>query len=155
MEVQVNDVEAHVARTNDSDDRVEVRSVVIEQSADLVYRLRYLPDVALEETERVRVRKHQAGNVVIELGLQRVEVDESALIRRHLLRLEAGKRDACGIRAVGGVGDDHAMTRGARRIVERAHDQKSGQLALCAGGRLERQLVHPGRLAQRGFERAE
>jgi len=63
VQVHVNHIEAHVARLHLAENRVQVRAVVIQQSARIVHRLVYLLDVLLEHTKRGRVGKHEAGGV--------------------------------------------------------------------------------------------
>jgi aconitase A len=64
VQVEVDDVEPHVAGPRDPHHRVEVRAVVVERRAGVVHDPRDLLDVAVEQPERVRVREHQAGHVL-------------------------------------------------------------------------------------------
>ena len=135
----MDDVEAHVARPREPDDRVEVRAVVVEERAALVEDRRDLLDALVEEPERRRVRQHQARRTVVDLCAEVVEVEVAAVGRRDLRELEAGHRDARRVRAVGGVGgDDHVPLRLAAVGEGGAHEHQAGQLALRAGGRLQR-----------------
>src|SRR5581483_2036804 len=54
VRVDVHDVEAHVARTAAAKDRVQVRPVVVDETADAVDGGRDLLDLLLEQPERVR-----------------------------------------------------------------------------------------------------
>jgi len=51
VHVQVHDVETHVPRPHDPEDRVQVCTVVVEQAADVVHRLGDLDNVLLEQAE--------------------------------------------------------------------------------------------------------
>ena len=64
VEVDVDDVEAHVAGARVAHHRVEVGAVVVERPPRLVDQRRDLGDVLVEEPERVRVGQHQAGDLV-------------------------------------------------------------------------------------------
>ena len=75
VQVEVDDVEAHVARPREPHHRVEVGAVVVERRADPVHDLGDLVDVVVEQAERVRVGQHQAGDVGVGLRAQVVEVD--------------------------------------------------------------------------------
>ena len=66
VQVEVHDVEAHVAGAHDTEDRVQVRAVVVEQAADLVDGRGDRVDLLFEEPERVRVREHDARHVAVE-----------------------------------------------------------------------------------------
>ena len=110
--VDVHDVEAHVARPAPAEDRVEVGAVVVDERADVVDHAGDLLDPFLEQAERVRVREHQAGDLIVEQAGERLHVDEPALVGGHAHRLEPGEADAGRVRAVRGVGDQHL---GARR----------------------------------------
>ena len=64
VEVDVHHVEAHVARSAITQHGVEVGSVVVHQSATVVYQLRNLRDALLEEAEGVGVGHHHGGDAV-------------------------------------------------------------------------------------------
>jgi len=63
VQVHVHDVETHVARSHGTQNRVEIRAVVVEQSSDLVHRRGDLGDLLFEQSERVRIGQHDAGDV--------------------------------------------------------------------------------------------
>src|SRR6266566_5616945 len=63
VKIQVDNVEAHVARSDLSEQRIEVGSVVIEQPTGLVYDLCNFENVLLEDSQRVRIRDHQSSRV--------------------------------------------------------------------------------------------
>ena len=81
VQVEVDDVEAHVAGPRAAHHGVEVRAVVVERRADAVDDPGDLLDVPVEHAERVRVGEHQAGDVVVGLRAQVVDVD--AAVRRR------------------------------------------------------------------------
>ena len=60
VQVDVDDVEAHVAGPRDPADGVQVRAVVVHERAGAVEDPLDLLDVLVEEAERRRVRQHQA-----------------------------------------------------------------------------------------------
>ena len=130
VQVEVDDVEAHVAGPRDAHDRVQVRAVVVEGRADVVDDLRDLLDVAVEQPERVRVGEHQAGDVVVGGRAQLVEVDPALVVRPDLHDLVAGHRDRRRVGAVRGVGRQH-LGAGARR-------DPRGRRASAAGRRARR-----------------
>ena len=106
VQVEVDDVEAHVAGPRAADDRVQVRAVVVEERAGVVEDPRHLLDPLVEEPERRRVRQHQPRRPLVHLRAQVVEVEVAARVGRDLLELVAGHRHARGVRAVRGVGGD-------------------------------------------------
>ncbi len=63
VQVEVDDVEAHVAGAREAHHGVEVGAVVVERRADAVDDLGDLGDVRVEQAERVGVGQHQAGDV--------------------------------------------------------------------------------------------
>ena len=69
VEVEVDDVEAHVAGPRAAHDGVEVRAVVVERRARVVHDVGDLLDRRVEQPERVRVGEHEAGDVVARLRL--------------------------------------------------------------------------------------
>ena len=51
-----------------------------------------------------------------------------------------------------GIGDQNLLARVAALFEQRADQQDAGQLAMRAGGGLQRDGVHAGDFEQRGFE---
>ena len=76
---------------------------------------------------------------------QVVEVEVAARVGGDLLQLVARHRHAGGVRPVRGVGGDDrvALVALAEVLEVGAHQHQAGQLALRAGGRLERARVEP------------
>ena len=146
----MDDVEAHVAGPRDPADRVQVRAVVVHERAGAVEDRGDLLDVLVEEPERRGVGQHQAGGVLVDLAAQVLDVDVPARVGLHRRELVAGHRHARRVRAVRGVGDDDLAPLLALAALGEvgAHQQQSGQLALRAGGRLQRDGVEPGDLGQ-------
>src|SRR3954452_22309701 len=137
VQVVVDDVEAHVARARTPHDGVEVRAVVVERRADLVDDLRDLGDVLVEQPERVRVREHQARDVLVGLRPQVLDVDAAALVGADLDDLVAGHRHRGRVGAVGGVRREDLGAVLAPVLVIGAGQQDAGELAVRAGARLE------------------
>ena len=80
VQVDVDDVEPHVAGPRDAADGVQVRAVVVHQRAGVVEDVADLLDVLVEETERRGVRQHQAGGLPVDLLAEVVEVDVAARV---------------------------------------------------------------------------
>ena len=128
----------------DPADGVEVRAVVVQERAGLVEDPRDLVDVLVEEPERRRVREHQPGGASRSTFVAQVlDVEVAARVRLDLDELVAGHRHARRVRPVRRVGDDDAapLLDLAALGEVRAHQHQAGELALGAGGRLERDRV--------------
>ena len=134
VEVDVDDVEAHVAGPRDAADGIEVRPVVVHEGAGAVEDPLHLLDPLVEETERRRVREHEAGRRLVDLPAEVVEVDVAAGVRRHLHELVARHRHARRVRAVSGVRHDDSPPRVVLATVGevRVHEHEARQLALRA-----------------------
>jgi hypothetical protein len=104
VQVEVNDVEAHVPRPADAHDRVEVGAVVVEHGADAVHDLRYLLDMRLEEPQRRGIGQHETGHLFSGLGAQIVDVDVAVRIGSDLDHLASRHRDRGWVGPVRGVG---------------------------------------------------
>ena len=105
MGVVVHQVDPHVARPDDAEDRVHVRAVEVEQGPAVVQQPGDLADLGVEEADRVGVGDHEDGGLVAELGLEVGEVDEPATVALDRDGLEAGEVGRGRVRAVGAVGD--------------------------------------------------
>jgi len=138
VQVDVHDVEAHVARARDATDRVQVRAVVVHECAGAVEDLLDLLDVLVEEPERRRIREHERRRVLVDLRAQVLDVDVAAGVGLDGRHLESRHRHRRGVRTVRRVGDhDLAPLRRFATLLEiRAHEHQAGQLALRAGGGL-------------------
>jgi hypothetical protein len=152
VQVVVDDVEAHVARARDAHDRVEVRPVVVEGRPDAVHDRGDLLDVAVEEPERARVREHEAGDLVVGLRPEVVDVDAAVGVRADLHDLVARHGHRGRVRPVGGVRREDLRPRVPAVLVVGAGEQHAGQLAVRAGGGLQVDVGQPGDLAQRDLE---
>jgi hypothetical protein len=82
VQVDVDDVEAHVTRPGDPAHCVEVRAVVVHQRARAVEDPFDLLDVLVEEAEGRGVREHERGGVLVDLGAEIVDVDVPARVVR-------------------------------------------------------------------------
>ena len=136
VKVQVQDIEAHVARTYLAEQRVHIGAVVVEQAAAFVHQGSYLAYFLLEEAEGVRVGHHNAGDVGTEQGLQVFHVHETVGTGLHHHYLQAAHSCAGRIGAVGAVGDYHLGTGGiAAGHMVLTHEHEAGELAVgaCAG----------------------
>ena len=152
VQVEVDDVEAHVAGPGDAHHRVQVRAVVVERRPRVVHDPGDLLDVAVEQAERVRVREHQAGDVVAGLRAQVVHVHAAVLRGADLHDLVAGHRHRRRVRAVRRVGGQHLGALLAAVLVVGARQQEPRQLAVRPGARLERHVRQPRDLAERSLE---
>jgi hypothetical protein len=153
VQVEVDDVEAHVAGPGASHHRVEVGPVVVERRARVVDDVGDLLDRRVEQPERVRVGQHQQRDVVARLGLEVLDVDAAAVVRADLDDLQAGHRHRRRVRPVRGVGREHLGPAVlAVRLVVGAGQQHPRELAVRAGARLERDVRQPGDLAERALE---
>ncbi len=68
VQVDVDDVEAHVAGPHDPADRVQVGAVVVHERARAVEDALDLLDPLVEESERRRVREHQRRRLAVHLA---------------------------------------------------------------------------------------
>ena len=152
VEVDVDDVEAHVPWPGAAHDRVQIGAVVVEGAAGVVHDRGDLLDVLVEQAERVRVGEHQAGGVVAGLRAQIVDVDPAALVRFELDHLVAGHRHRRRVGAVGRVRGEDLGPGLAPVGVIGAGEQQSRQLAVRAGGGLEADVRQAADLGERALE---
>jgi hypothetical protein len=150
VEVEVDDVEPHVARTRDPADGVQVRTVVVHERARAVEDRGDLLDVLVEEPERGRVREHEARRVLVDLRAEVLDVDVAARVGLHRRHLVARHRHARRIRPMRRVGNHNLAARlGLAAVGEvRAHQEQARQLALRPGGGLEGDRGQAGDLGE-------
>jgi hypothetical protein len=153
VQVEVHEVEAHVARPAVAHQRVGVRAVVVHQSAGRVHRRRDLVDVIFEQSERVRIGHHADGRIVADRRQDRVERDAATLVGLQRHDLVADHRRRGGIGAVRRIGHDDRRALGVAALREiRFRDQQRGQLGVRAGRRVERERGHAEERGQAALE---
>ena len=74
MEIDVHDIEAHIARTTYAKHRVEVGAIVVHECATIVDELGNLRYLAFEESEGVGVGHHHGCHAVVEQALEVVDI---------------------------------------------------------------------------------
>ena len=143
VQVQVQDVESHIAWTGHADERVHIRSIIVEKASASVDEGGDLLYVLLEESEGVRVRHHDAGDVVAQKRFEVVHVHETVCLGlndNHFQTADSGAGRVCTVSA---VRHDHL---GSLQIpvkdVVLTHDHQTGQLTVGAGARIEREMGH-------------
>ena len=112
MEVDVHHVEAHITRTTGTEHGVQVRAVVVHQTATVVDEFRNLRDARLEEAESIGIGHHHGGNLISLLSddaLQVIDIDRTVCLRLHLDDLQSADSRRSGVRAVGRIGHNHFL----------------------------------------------
>ena len=148
VEVQVDQVEAHVAGADHAHDGVEVGAVVVAQAAGVVDDLGDGQDVGVEEAQGVGVGEHEGGGVGAGGRPQGLQVHAALRIGGHVDHGEAAHGGGGRVGAVGGVGDQDLGPGGISPVqVVLLHHQQGGEFPVGAGGGLEGHGVHAGDLA--------
>src|SRR5256886_13388839 len=137
----MDDVEIHFSRRRPAENRVEVRAVVVQETARVVDDLRDVQDVLFENSESVGIRQHEGERLRTRGRLERLEVDASVL-RGNLDQIEPEHYRLRGIRAVCGVGDDYLMPFLPALPAVRLCDEEARVLPLCPRLGLYRACVH-------------
>ena len=107
-----------------------------------------LRDVTLEETQRVRVRDHEHGGLVVEIRLQLVQINEAVGTSFELHALEAGDRRTGGIRAVSALREEHLRSLFASIVKVCGRSEQRGHLAMSTCRRLQRDRRQSCNLAE-------
>ena len=145
VQVQMNDIEAHRAWRRFAEDGVQVRTVVIKQSAGTVDDFGNLHDVALKQPQRIRIRQHQSGSLVIDCLAQSFEVDQTFSGRRDAYDIEAGDMGTRWIGSMGAVRHENLRAlKIAILFMVGSHHHQPGPFAVRSGCRLQRNTVHAG-----------
>ena len=111
VQVEVHHIDAKIARARDARERVHVRAVHVEVCAAFVEDRGDFRDALFKDAERARIRQHERGDIVGAVFAQVIGVDLAAVVGLDVLHFVAGNHDGRGIRAVGGIGDQHLLAR--------------------------------------------
>ena len=135
----MHDVEACGPGAEVTQHRVHVGAVHVGERPGRMDGLEELDDVRLEEPERRGVREHDRGAARAQGGAQRIEVHAAVGARGHRDGPVAGHRGGRRVRAVRRIRDEDLVPLGvAARLVVGPDDEDAGQLAVGAGGWLQR-----------------
>ena len=148
MQIQVHEVDAEVARTHLADQRVHVGAVHVEQAALGVHDFGDLVNLLLENAERIGIGQHQRSDFFIHLRRERGHIHHAARVRFQILHRITHHGGGRRIGAMRGVRNQNFLARRALGLVISAHQQESGQFAMRARGRLQRDRIHAGDFEQ-------
>ena len=149
MQVHVDGIETHVARTHLAEDGVQVGAVVVQQPACTVHDARDRLDLAFEHPERGGIGEHDARGLRPHRLHQRIEVDIALGIDRDLFDRAAAHGGGRGIGAMRRRRDDDLVAgQVAPRPMIGADHGDAGELAVRTGHRAERHRRHAGDLLQ-------
>ena len=145
VQVDVADVEAHVARTAGTKHGVQVGSVVVHQTAAVVHEFGDFGDGMLEDTQRVGIGHHHGCHLFTtfsDQALQVVHVDSAIGEALHLDYIQSADSCRGRVGAMGGVGNEHFRTL----LVATAHvigtdDHQTCELTMCTGAGIQRELA--------------
>ena len=84
MEIKMEHIKSHVARTYHTDQRVHVCTVVVKESATLVNKGSNLLDILLKQSQSVRIGHHDTCDSVVEKRFEVLNVDKTVLLRLDL-----------------------------------------------------------------------
>ncbi len=155
VEVDVEDVDAHVSRTDDAGQGVHVGAVHIEQAPLGMDDLGDPADIRLEDAERIGVGDHQGGHVLVHDAGQVLEIDGPLLVRLDLFDRVAAEVGARRVRPMSRVGDEDVLAGVSPRLEGGPDEHHARELAVGAGRRLEGERIHPGDLAEEPFDLLE
>ena len=94
-------------------------------------------NLVLEDSERVRIGQHEAGDFRVNGARQLVQVDAAPVVGFEFLNLVARNDNARGIGAVSRIGNQYLLPHITPLGETGADHQDSGQLPLRPGGQVE------------------
>ena len=137
MRVVVHQVGAHVPRPDLAEDRVHVGAVEVEQGPAVVQEVGDRLDLRVEQADGVGVGHHEDGRLVVEVGLEVLDVHQALRVALDRDRLEPREVRRGRVRPVGAVGhqDLGPLLPLVAEVGRRA--EQGGQLSLRPRRRLE------------------
>ena len=86
----MNDVDAHISRARDTNQRIHIRPVHVNKSAGLAHNAADLPNIFFEKAKGVGIGQHQSGDVSMRAQLAKViEIGETFSRRTNCLYRKA------------------------------------------------------------------
>ncbi len=149
MQIDVHHVDAEIARPRDAHQRVHIRAVHVDHGALGVQNLRALHDVLFEHAQRVRIRHHQRGHIVIDQARELLQIHHALVVGLDVLHRVARHHRRGRIGAMRGIGNQNPLARIALRFQQRAHQQDARQFAMRARRGLQRHRIQACDLEQR------
>ena len=152
VEVQVHDIESHITRTDGTEKRVHIRSIIIEETAASVYTFCNLCDFFLEETEGVRVGHHDTCDIVTEKRNKVSHVYKAVFLGFDDYDIKSADCSAGRVCTVRTVRNDNLGTFGiASEKVILTHDHKAGKFSVSTCTWVECKSCHTCDGSQRFF----
>jgi len=152
VEVDVHDVEAHIAGAAFAEQGVEVGTVVVHQAASLVNHLSNFQHARLEDAEGVGVGHHHGCHLaacLIEELAKVLDIHRAVRQALHFYDFQSADGCRCGVRAVGRVGNqDFGAALVTAALVVCANDHQARQLAVGTGAGVQRELAEPCQFCQ-------
>ena len=147
VEVEMDNVEVHLAGRGPTEDRVEVGAVIVQEAARGMDDIGDLEDMLFEDPEGVRIREHEREGLVPRRGPEGLQIDP-AVLRRNLDDVVPEHARGREVRPVGGVGQDDLVARLPSVAMIRGGDEETRVFPLSPGRGLQRDRVHAGDFRQ-------
>ena len=148
MQVDVHDVETHIARPANAKHRVEVCTIVVHQATTVVDELGNLWNTSFKESQGIRIGHHHSGNLSAFLcnnTLQVFDIDLTISLRFHLNNLQATDSGRGGVGAMGTIGHDDFFALPVATLTMIIIDgHQSGQLAMGTSIRFKSEMSQTG-----------
>ena len=156
MQIQMDNVKAHIARTRNAHDRVQIRAVVINQTAGVVNDFCDFQNIFFKQAQCVGIRQHQRRGRFIRHRPQRFHIDVAFRVAWNLPDRKARHHRTGRIGSMSGIRHEHdgaLIFMMAFQIVADRH--QAAEFAMRARGRLEAERIHAGDLRQIFFQRCD
>ena len=153
VQVDVHNVEAHIARTAFAEKCVEICSVVIHQAASLMNEFRNLQDTRLEDAQRIGIGHHHGCHLTshfTEKLAKMLDIDCSVSKALHLHDFKSA--DCCRgrVSAVSRVGNQNLCASDILSVfVISTDDHQTGQLAMSPSTGIQGEFLQTGKLGKR------
>lgn len=148
VQVVVHHVNPQRRRLDDTQQRVHIRAVAVNEAARFMNHPRHIENILVKKAERIRVGNHNSGQLVVAIPRQILQIDVPARVRLDRLAGETAHDRRRRVRPVRAVRDQHDLTLRLPLVPQvRGDHLHAAEFGLRPGGGRQRSGRHSAQFA--------